>query len=273
MSQLAKNMDFKPLEKLSKDLKLSAKILGAHEARFLVDTYYQMQNNRIRSNNQVRSMSKDGEPVELLDWTAEQSQMLENQIKLALKSYAESSEIGRWAMSICGIGPVIAAGLIANIDIEKAETAGAIWRFAGIDPTIKWEKGKKRPFNANLKTLCVFKLGESFVKVSNNDRDIYGKIYAERKQLEQQRNEAGEFADQAKAKLEKYNIGKTTDAYKWYSEGKLPPAHIHARARRYAVKIFLSHFWEKWRTIEGLPVPNPFAIDILGHAHRIPVPE
>ena len=41
-----------------------------------------------------------------------------------------------------GIGPVIAAGLLANIDIKQAPTVGHIWRFAGLDPTNKWI-GKK----------------------------------------------------------------------------------------------------------------------------------
>ena len=60
------------------------------------------------------------------------------------------------------------------------------------------------------------------------------------------------------AKLEKYKIGKTTDAYKAYSVGKLPPAHIHARAKRYAVKMFISHLHEIWYEVElGKPAPVP----------------
>jgi hypothetical protein len=134
---------------------------------------------------------------------------------------------------------------------------------------VKWEKGKKRPFNARLKVLC-FKIGESFVKVSGNDKDIYGKIYLQRKEIERQRNEAGQFADQAKVKLETFKIGKDTDAYKAYSSGKLPPAHIHARARRYAVKMFLSHFWEEWyMRYYGKEPPLPYPIAFLGHAHKV----
>jgi hypothetical protein len=36
--------------------------------------------------------------------------------------------------------------------------------------------------------------------------------------------------------------------------GGLPPAHLDARARRYAVKIFLSHLYAEWRKLEGMPV-------------------
>ena len=76
--------------------------------------------------------------------------------------------IGPWAMATIGVGPVICAGVIARIDIHRAPTVGHIWRFAGLDPTQKWEKGKKRPWNTDLKRIC-WLLGESFVKVINND--------------------------------------------------------------------------------------------------------
>lgn len=262
-----------PLTKMMKDIKEAAVTLTDTEARYLVDSYYQMQDNRIRFDGQIRSIVKgeENEPHEMLAWLSNNSRMLEEQMKLALKKYAESKAIGRWCMTHKGIGPVITAGIIAHIDINKAQTAGAIWKYAGLDPDTKWEKKTKRPWNAQLKVLC-WKLGESFVKVSGKDDAFYGKLYAERKEQEVVKNEAGEFAEQAKKKLETCKIDKKTDAYKAYSQGKLPPAHIHARAKRYAVKMFLSHLFEVWRKQEGLPVPNPFAIEHLGHAHKIEPP-
>jgi hypothetical protein len=164
---------------------------------------------------------------------------------------------------------VISAGLRANIDIEKAPTAGHIWRFAGLDPTVKWEKKTRRPWNASLKTLC-WKLGESFVKVMNHEDDQYGKIYVARKAWEQKQNEAGLYKEQAELILATRRIDKATDAYKAYAQGILPPGHLHARAKRYAVKIFLSHLHQFWYEHHyGKPAPAPFAIAILGHAHKI----
>jgi len=175
-------------------------------------------------------------------------------------------------LSIVGIGPVLAAGLLAHIDIEKAPTAGHIWSFAGLNPNTTWGKGEKRPWNAKLKVLC-WKIGQSFVKVSNRENDVYGHIYKERKELEMGRNEAGEYAEQAKNKLATTKIGKDTEAYKWYSEGKLPLGHIQQRAERYATKIFLSHLHEvMYINHFGEKPPKPFAIEILGHAHKIYVP-
>ncbi len=53
----------------------------------------------------------------------------------------------------------------------------------------------------------------------------------------------------------------------------LPPNHIHSRARRWAVKLFLSHahFVGHWLTTKQL-APNPYPIEFCGHAHVIPPP-
>lgn len=260
------------IRKLGKDERSATATLGKDEARFLVDAYYQLQDNRIRSDGQVRAMSSNNEPHATLQWLADMNRTLEESIKSALDVYSNASPVGQWMRSQKGIGPVIAAGFLAHLDITKAETAGAFWSFAGLDPRAVWEKGKKRPWNADLKVLC-WKLGESFVKVSGNEQAYYGRIYKERKDAELIKNEAGEFAEQAKAKLGKFKIGEDTDAYKWYVQGKLPPAHIHARAKRYAVKLFLANlhcvfYWDHY----GKMPPLPYAIGILGHAHTIHPP-
>ena len=209
-------IELEALNKLKRDIKNAGTTLSKEEARYLVDLYYQMQEYRKASDNQVRQLQKEDnkEPHETLAFFANNFRTLERNIKSVLQVYAESKPIGQWMLSICGIGPVISAGLMANIDITKVQTAGQIQAFAGLDPTREWNKGEKRPYNARLKTLC-WKIGQCFIKVQNNEEDVYGKIFAIRKAYEIERNEKGELADQAKAKLEKYNIGKNTDAYKW----------------------------------------------------------
>lgn len=263
-------LDMEPIRKLTKDERMASAILGKDEARFLVDAYYQMQDNRLRADNQVRSMSE--EPHGVLLWLADQNRMLEAQIKGALDKYSAASPVGQWMRAQKGIGPVIAAGFLAHLDITRANTAGAFWSFAGLDPSKEWKRGEKRPWNAQLKVLC-WKLGESFVKVSGDAEAFYGQIYKARKARETEANERGEYAAQAAAKLAKFNIGKTTDAYKAYSAGKLPPAHIHARATRYTAKMFLAHLHDvMWRDHYGTEPPLPYAIAHMDHAHKIEPP-
>lgn len=293
--------DLTPLVKLTKDLRNASKTLSPSEARYLVDRYYQIQQYRTSAKNQIRASEGD-EPNEVIVWFAENFEELEKNIKKALDAYTSSHPVGVWAKSLIGIGPTFAAGLLAHIDAKKAPTAGAVWSYAGYNPNVEWLKGQKRPWNADLKKLC-YLLGESFCKVQNNPNDVYGKLYKQRKIQEVAKNIAGDFEEQAVIKLEKFNIGKDTDAYKWYAgclsaesaklillgektgtvkslEQKpgsgipmLPPAHIQERSKRYAVKLFLAHYHEIAYEYEfGTKPPNPYAIAILGHAHKLEVP-
>lgn len=313
-----------PVERMSRDIAKSAEKLTDTEARYLVDYYYICQEDRKRSANQTRALTEGGEPCLVVSWLAAQSNTLESQIKRALDKYTDAHPVGEWLKSIYGIGPVIAAGLLAHIDIEKAPTAGHIWSYAGLNPKAKWEKGEKirewvnkhehltpeglymsasmefgrnptllrkcvetdeegnhvkftktnlinalirRPWNASLKVLC-WKAGQSFMKFSNAEECDYGRIYKERKVLELERNDNGTNRELAHASASK--VGKSTDAYGHYSSGVLPPAQIDARARRYAVKLFLAHLHEVWyiKHYNKAP-PLPYPIAILGHAHKI----
>ena len=258
------------ISKLSRDLKQASVLLSRGEARFLVDSYYAMQEDRKRSGNQVRALDGSGEPHATLSWFFDQSSTLEGQVKAALEVWAKGQPEGKWLMSITGIGPVISAGLLAHIDIEKSPTVGHIWRFAGLDPTVTWEKGKKRPWNAALRTLC-WKIGESFVKVSGNKADIYGKVWLQRKEQEALKNLRGDFREQAEAGAKR--VGKTTEAYKHYIEGRLPPGHVHARAKRYAVKLFLAHLHHVMYLCKyNTDPPKPWVIEHGGHVHFIQPP-
>lgn len=257
------------IQKLSKDLRDAAKTLGVKEARYFVDTYYSLQGYRIAAGNQFRALTKGEEPSAHIDWLNLQMQTLENQIRGLLDKWSGAQPMGAWAREIVGIGPVISAGLLANIDITRAPTVGHIWRFAGLDPTCKWTKGEKRPWNASLKRLC-WLIGESFVKVSGHKNDIYGKLYLQRKAYETAKNERTEYRDQAKTFLDRIKKRQSKELVALLEAGKLPPAALHARAKRWAVKLFLAHWHgEAFRQHYGKEPPLPYAIGILGHAHQI----
>lgn len=260
------------LWKLTKDLKKAAKTLSADEARYLVDRYYQLQNDRIRADAQVRAAGEAGEPNALLGWMSDTSWAMESAIKKALDIYSDQHAPGRWAKAQYGIGPVLCAGLLAHIDITKAPTVGKIWRFAGLDPTVEWKKNTKRPWNARLKTLC-WKIGDSFVKFHKREACVYGRLYAERKALEIERNLRGEHQETAKATLETRKFDKSTPTYAAYLDGKLPDGRIDLRARRWAVKLFLSGLHEAmYFDRYGTLPPKPYAIEHQGHAHYFAPP-
>lgn len=254
-----------------RDIRRMVQTMQPHEIRFLVDTYYQVQDYRKAAGNQRLSLEKSGESHILIDYVLDQMLDIESTIKRAMDAWTdvESSGMGAWAKGICGIGPVLSAGLLAHIDITKAPTVGHIWSFAGLDPRTVWSKGEKRPWNAQLKVVC-WKIGESFVKVSGNKNDIYGKLYLQRKEYERQRNDAGELKSEAERMLSNKKFRKDTVAAKAYAEGRLPDGHIHARAKRWTVKLFLAHWWQTAREQAGLPVVLPYPVAHMGHAHVMP---
>jgi hypothetical protein len=294
-----------PVTRLSRDIVKAMGHVGIAEARYLCDMYYVLQDNRKAAGNQVRALNESGEPHEVIQWLFAQNEVLEQQIKRALDKWTDTMPISVWCKQIVGIGPVIAAGLRAHLEIKGHPTVGAWWRFGGYDPTCSWEKGEKRPWNAALKCL-LWKVGCSFTKVSGNANDFYGKLIISRKLYEQAHNDAGDYADQARAKLEKFKIAKNTDAWPWYAgcypggttkewsltiperrakylegvrlePGKgvpmLPPAHIQQRAQRWSTKLFLAHYhavayWYEY----GEKPPKPYVISILGHADIIDPP-
>jgi hypothetical protein len=258
-------------DKMRKDVRSLAVNFDKSSVKELVSTYYRIQEDRIALAAQARELQSAGSPHELVEYLSDQLNYMENSLKNPLKVFAESYPVGQWALSQYGIGPVITAGLIAHIDIEKASTAGSVWRYAGLDPTMKWEKGSKRPFNAELKVLS-WKIGQSFMKFSGRDQCFYGKLYLQDKQRRVELNESGAYADRAKEILttKNWKANKSSDTLK---SGKLPAAQIDAQARRFAVKIFLSHFHTVWfETHFNRKAPTPYTIAHMDHVHQIDVP-
>ena len=72
---------YEKLEDLSDEIRRQASKLGKHEIRFLVDTYYQMQDRRKATSNQERSLIAGGEPILLTDWIVSLDEYGEKKIR------------------------------------------------------------------------------------------------------------------------------------------------------------------------------------------------
>lgn len=260
------------LQKLTKEDVQEAASFDREQALALVGMYYSIQKVRIAAGGKISAHERQ---VDILSDTAliktlkHDLQILENQTKRGLKAFARASLLGQWCMSNIGVGEVITAGMLAHIDLHRAKTAGAIWRYAGIEPTVKWERGQKRPYNANLKRL-MYILGESFKRTHKREDAFYGKLYAQRKVREIERNNAGLFRDQALMKLgdavkNKRRISKEQRAC--WASGKLQDVGLDRRAMRYAVKIFTSHYHSVGREILGLPIVVPWVLAYQPEKH------
>jgi hypothetical protein len=119
-----------------------AKEYNREQARMVVDLYYSIQKLRVGSGNKVDAhrrlvdiLPNDGDLISQLHGNLT---LVEKQAARGLKAFAKAQPLGQWCLSNLGVGPVITAGLLSHIDIHRAVTAGAIWRYAGLDPTMKW---------------------------------------------------------------------------------------------------------------------------------------
>lgn len=284
------------VQRLTRDMKAAAKLFSRKELRWLVSYYYSVQDFRIQANNNSIKSAESGQPHTLIAWVYDSMRRLESDMERALDSFSDEYTVGRWLKSLMGVSSIIASGLLAHLDITKAPHAGHFYSFAGLSPHIKWEKGKKRPFNADLKCL-LWKTGESFIKVQHNPKDFYGQLYVARKEIEWRNNLMGKFATIATDTLSAKKFGQDTDAYLWYSgqfspnrfpeyqalestqraaflrkvadpkhnAPMLPPAHIHARARRHTVKLFLSHLHYVMHVdFYGIAPPPPYVLAAPG---------
>ncbi len=297
------------------------------EALSLVGLYYSIQKTRVGATNKLSAHERNVDIVSnpvFIESIKSELHKVEKQTARGLKAYADAQPLGTWCQSLRGLSYITTAGLLAHINLHVATNPAKIIRFAGLDPTIQWNKGEKRPYNAHLKTLC-WKIGTAFkmanpneVSVRGTDEELavaileevkkkgtsltaegllekirakrqrantkadllsgedclYVRLYKERKKREIAYNEEGRFRDDALRRLEKAleSRWRVSDEVKeCWRRGKLPPHGLDLRAMRYAVTIFLHHYYHVGRSLEGLTVSRPWIVEpnLGGHSDYI----
>ncbi len=115
-------------------------------------------------------------------------------------------------------------------------------------------KGSIIDYNPKMKKLCR-NMALSLIQYNEFYGDLYNQYLAE--------------YDQRDNLLANINQKKYTEAVL----EKIRASKAIKMARRKMVKIFLSHLWEKWRKVEGLPVTKPYIFSVKGHSDYIAPPE
>jgi hypothetical protein len=305
------NSAFLPfISMLRKDVNNAAKELDREEARLLTRTYCWVQESRIRFGNKASAIARRNNAADEDEPQIGNAALLfmkgffalgEERMQSILQKFVKNHQIGNYLLDhVTGIGPVLAASLIVEIDTAHCAYAGKVWSYAGLSPgKDKRLKGQLIKFNPSLKRTC-FLVGESFIKQKGREGFNYGQIIQARKDNEWARNVRGHYAETAISKAPIFD--ENTLAFKWYSgqfSGKtheivnginiivgipattknpgipmLPPAHIHSRARRYGVKMFLSHFAQvRWEMETGTPMDPLWILGQANHRDYLPPPE
>jgi len=200
----------------------------------------QIQKARIQFSNRTSAILRAadvsaGRQLELVKRYQDLFTKLEESLTFDIADLVKEYPIYEELAAVRGIGPTLAAKLIALIgDISRFDTVSKLWRFSGyavIDGVRESRKaGEKSHYNVRLKT-ALYLVGTSFLRLKSPYRAEY---------------------DRAKAYYQEHRPEWT----------KL---HIHRAAQRKMVKLFLSHLWERWRQLEGLPTRVPYVLERLGH--------
>ncbi len=261
--------------------------------RNLVDIFYDFQDQRIQtqlrigSTKRQHSLSEDDLSIYGITTVFENALSFEKDIEKIIKNQLKNHALyTQYLIKITGIGHMLSAGLIAYIDdIEKFDHVSSLWQYCGYGmnrfcpqckkPTYvnkEYDTGKKvkklQPlercsvcdtetvaiiqkrisgyqsnWNDRLKVLA-WKAGTSFVKQSAK-RSGYRKLYD---------------------KIKKEEIKLHPKPIKENSKTLFNPGHLHNRAMRKVVKIFLAHLWQTWRRQQGLEATEPYAKQLLHHS-------
>lgn len=251
------------------------------ELRWLTDQYTQYQKHRIAIGNRIFAATEGldtNTPSTYALRSFERLEELEKDTFQEMKRIVKDHPAWPWLEQVRGIGPTLSTkvlGLIA--DIEKFDTISKLWMFAGYGlkngERQKLTKGEKASFNRRLKT-ALYLVGESFIKSQSPYRELYDNAkhrYHLNKQVQPLRAviEVNGMPDRTTAEGKKQwdrmikeankDAGAVNDEAVWID------GHVHNAARRYMVKIFLSHLYVVWREAEGLSVREPYPIEHLGH--------
>ena len=140
-------------EGLTRDLKKELRNINGisrQEMKALIDNYYQLQNRRIALQGQIRALQQETDNVntdaycKVLEWQLQSQIIQEKGIKDALECICKSDEVGQWLLSIKGIGPVFAAGMIAYFDISRCNAATQFISYAGQNDNNRPWLGKEK---------------------------------------------------------------------------------------------------------------------------------
>lgn len=167
-----------------------------------------------------------------------------------------------WFSKVKGVGKENIGKVVATIDIKRADTISALWRYAGFSvengASPKRVKGEKLHYNSQLRSMC-WRLAGSLLRAKGKFYDYYLK---EKDKYYQKYENRG-------VKIVPATSLPKKDGKRYEPEDMISEGHVHNQALRKMIKLFLSSLWLVWRESEGLPITDPYAVGQLEHKHKI----
>lgn len=208
----------------------------------LEKTRITMQLHRAARKKQVVS---EGDPLladdplfaSLWEHARASEELIENAMKQWCKEHPVWESFGS---HVAGCHPMSLAAVMSRADITRCETVSQFWAHFGFRPGQKRTQGATLDFDPVGRTWC-WRLGTNLLMAKGK----FYEHYLRRKEYETKRFEG--------------HIVKAKKGEK-VPEGAITELHIHSRAMRHMIKLFLSMLWAVWRESEGLSVTVPYSL-------------
>lgn len=260
--------------------------------KIAVKAFYDFQDMRTRMGGRLK-IKRDGEDQEIAEG---QGPMIlserDREFFHGVYANAEKQEkiIGKWIekeiksmpiwteflAGVKGCGPQMAAIIVSEFDIHRADTVSKMWQFAGVNPgMVRGMKSVKtaKPQTYQPKDGEVVRRLKDAVIVRTFDQ-----VRGDRKTAGYLAPFNGELRTKMVGVLGSCMIKSGSsyrlhyDNYKarlereqgWSEESK---GHRHNAAMRYMIKMFILDLYKAWRELEGLHVRPPYQEEYLGHKH------
>ena len=249
-----------------------------------------LERGRISADNQKRGV-EDEEVLALYDEMGRELAGLEERVESVMAQRVKQHPAWPWLSKVKGVGPQMAALLLAYLLPPKPEYGPSSWYKAGGLYVIQGEDGQ-----SHLNRYSHLKDGQRadwHPRLRRNlwlaggcllrAQGFYYSFYTQVKDAMARKHMGdatwlppckpcggtGRVEGVATLVREEETVvqGCAPCAGRGYLQGR-----VHAVAQWKMVKLFLAHLWEVWSKAEGLETREPYPMEILGHV-KIMVPE
>ena len=230
------------------------------ELKSLMDDRRQTQKLETKINNQLLQYTRktdefNQETKEFLDEQLEPITKRLSKIDRKITKHINESDdpLIQAAMGVHKVGPITVAGLTVYVDLEKAQSASALWKYVGLHTASheRYQKGQASGGNKTLRTI----LWNTANCMMKDMQCPYRAVYDHTKQRLEQSE-----------KITKTRINDGGDSKLVERAWKdTSPGHRHGAALRAMTKHFLADYWFVGRELRGLSTRPLYAQEYLGH--------
>jgi len=251
----------------------------------LMDDRSQALKLQLKINNQLLAFKRGTD-----DYNPETAEILESMLvppttwlreidKQVTKHLKTSDDpLVKCLLNVPGCGPVTTAYLLVYVDLEKAKSPSALWKYVGLhcSSSERYTKGVKGGGNKTLRTV-LYNTACSMMKSKTNPyREVYDttkaklavsdklvKTYTTKGRADDAKGIAENESKFVEIDGEEVLVRKGKQVEKAWKD--VAPGHRHGAALRAIIKHFLADFWMIGRRARGLPERTLYAEQILHH--------